>query len=54
MKTILYLIAFIHILCLVIRNIFARIFRALTARIDIMLFTALDKRTLFAKLKNLA
>ena len=49
----LYLITFIYILCLVIRNIFARIFRTLTARIDIMLFTALDKRTLFAKLKNL-
>ena len=53
MRIILYLITFIYIFCLVIRNIFARIFWALTARIDIMLFTALDKRTFFARLKNL-
>ena len=53
MSTILYLIALIYILFLVVRNLFARIFRTLTARIDIILFTALDKMTLFTKLKNL-
>ena len=53
MKTILYLIAFIHILCLVIWNFFARIFWAILAKTYVMLVTTLDKRTLFAKLKNL-
>lgn len=53
MRTILYLIALIYVLCLVIRNLFARIFRALLARAYVMLITTLDKRALFAKLKNL-
>ena len=47
----LYSIVFFHILCLVIRNIFARVLRALATRVYTLFFITLYRRATFANFK---